>query len=206
MRKYAPKESKLMDKQSRLDEQSNKLYTKYKLAGKDAEYARRQAKLDEKRNKLLEKERKLASNYKLESERKLKPCRGNNCATCPVGTVAGRHGCVASPPGTPQCGSGYHSNGSRCVQDNVCAGGYQWNGYQCVQEAANSFGNSNCTAYYVRLMEQKRILDDLKRSQAAACAGNSASAECISYTQQVSMAENIYRQLEAEYSRCQLHP
>jgi hypothetical protein len=212
LNKYRPKEAKILDKQSKLDVESNKLYTKYKLAGKDTEYERKQAKLDEKRNKLQDKELKLAKQYQLEAERKFKPCKGKDCpAPCPPGTIAGhRGGCLPSPPVSqyPQCGAGYHQEGSRCVQSNECQSGYQWNGLGCVEEALNSTGNSfgNCNGYYARLLQQKRILDDLKRSQAAACVGNSSGAECIDYTQQVSAAEIVYRQLQSEYTQCLMHP
>ncbi len=172
--KYANKELNLLEKQSKWDRESAKLYTKYKLAGNVGEFTRRKAKLDEKRAKLINDQRKLASDYRLEADRKR--CKGKECfAMCPTGTVPAHRGCVAGPAPNP-------NPPLNSSQD--CTSGFRWDGRQCVQEAstATQYG-VNCNEYYLRLMEQKKILQTLRSSAHLACAADSASQDCGDFTQ-----------------------
>ena len=157
----------------------------------------KKAKLDEKRAKLINDQRKLASDYRLEADRKR--CKGKECfAMCPTGTVPAHRGCVAGPAPNP-------NPPLNSSQD--CTSGFRWDGRQCVQEAstATQYG-VNCNEYYLRLMEQKKILQTLRSSAHLACAADSASQDCGDFTQQVTLAEFRYRQLESEYQRCLLYP
>ncbi|HSS95631.1 MAG TPA: hypothetical protein VLK33_01300 [Terriglobales bacterium] len=215
LNKYRPKEAKIAGQQSKLEEERNKIYTKYKLAGKDSDYEHKLAKLDKKRDKLVERESKLAKSYQLEAERKTpKPCKGNNCpAPCGPGTTFTRKGCVPTPPVAqyPQCGRGYYLDGIRCVQyARECPGGYRWNGSQCIDQTYISSvqpRDPNCTQSYLQLMQQKKNIENLKQLQASACAANSKGSECNDYTQQLSIAESAYRQLQEQYrSMCALRP
>jgi hypothetical protein len=195
---YANKESSLLQKQSKLEEEWARLYTKYKLAGKEGEFAGKAAKLDEKRTKLLNDQRKLASNCHLDAERK--KCIGKSCPTmCPPGSVPTHHGCVACPPenhppySPRRCDSGFRWNGSGCEEEASTLSD-QWPGH-----------GENCDGLFSQLMAQKQILRNLESSAQSSCGANAASQECINLNQQVSAAKLRHRQMEEEYGRCLVH-
>jgi hypothetical protein len=198
--KYAPRESKLLEKQSRLDQEANKLFVKYKLAGRDAEYAHKQAKLDEKRNKLLNKELKLTRSYERVILKRPKPCKVDPCpVVCPPGTTARKQGCAPPKPNplpTSDCyDRTYISIDDRCFDRSE-------ESYLSTSPSFNST-NSGCNGYFTQLMNQKKILESLADSARSACVVSLTSMECTSFTDQLNAAEAKYRLLEQQYAACQ---
>jgi hypothetical protein len=198
--KYASKVSSLMEKQGKLDRESAKLFSKYKLGGSAQEFNRKQAKLDAKRAKLIDAQNKLASSYQADAE--LKRCKGKDCfPLCPPGTAPGHRGCVATstpPPQNSQTAYDYNEG---------CGIGFVWNGRRCIDSAqASPPPPPECSEYYSALMPQKRMRDSIKDSQRLACTANSVGQECKSLTAQLNAADAQYRELERQYNLCRLRP
>jgi len=220
-RKYAGKESDLLEKQNKLDQQRTELNNKYKLPERQfanhqsdekrkSEFLKKEKELADRQSKLDKDQQKLAARYNVDSERRT--CRDRNCILkCPSGSMPSRNGCVGGPtpnPPTTQCNNGYQWSGGSCVQAATqCSSGYRWNGSNCEVAASNVQGSGrDCGQQLMQLRLQKDILQALERSQMSVCAGNSGSSECSDLTSQVTFARAKLQTLQDELKRCMLRP
>jgi hypothetical protein len=188
--KFGNKEAKLDAKEAKLYREKNELFNKYRLPNKGAEFAAKQAKLDAKHEKLKLERVKLAAKFDAEADKK--KCHGRPCTPpCSPGTVWTKCGCVHVQPVTDRCGAGDYLDGTQCRSRT-------W------QTFASSLV-SNCDDLYEKLLQQRSVIANMEMAMQQACSADPASQDCQDSTQQHTLAELRYRQLERDYNYCRLH-
>jgi hypothetical protein len=113
-------------------------------------------------------------------------CLKGPCQVCPTGQIAARGGCAGTVV----------TNQNR----DYCFAGQTWNEGYC---SVPTIFRDDCGGYRMAMEQQARRMESAEAARQVACA-NAMEQECLNATSAWQSEQNLYRELQNRYQRCQM--